>query len=300
MALNDDNRASAPGNAERDPRLDRAYRLAGLEEPPARLNAAILAAARREVGARPHSLSPELRRWRVPVSIAAVVVLSFSLVTLVKEEGGEPLLRPLPEAPPSRPPAAQPADTVQPAAVVPGARQMRDQIAEPVPARLVRREDAAAGAPTAMGGVAEGNISGGGPSPSASRDAAVVVAPETAAKPQPFRESASLLERSSPAAPPAKSTEELAARAPAVAERRAAPMAAPAEPAARLLMQAKREAAAADDKPPVWHGLEKEPPQKWIERIAELRRQQRAVEAEALLAEFRRRFPDHLLPPGLQ
>src|SRR5690606_26571164 len=46
-----------------------------------------------------------LRRWQVPVSIAAVVVLSVSLVTLVREEGGERLVQP---APPPRP-AAEPA-----------------------------------------------------------------------------------------------------------------------------------------------------------------------------------------------
>jgi hypothetical protein len=302
MALNDSETRGMPGNGERDPGLDRLYRAAEHAAPPASLDAAILAAARREVGARPHSLSSGLHRWRVPVSIAAVFVLSFSLVTLVKEEGGEPFRQALlTEAPLPRQPAAQPADSVQPAAVVPGARQMREPGAEAVPARPVRREDAAAGAPTAMAGVAEGNISGGGPSPSASRDAAADVAPGTAARPQPFRESTSELELSVSAAPPAKSTEDLAARTPAVAERRAAPMAAPAEPAgARRLTQAKKEAAATEDRPPVWHGLENEPPQKWIERVAELRRQQRGVEAEALLAEFRRRFPDHPLPPGLQ
>lgn len=294
MTLNDSETRGLPGNGERDPGLDRLYRAAEHEAPPASLDAAILAAARREVGARPHSLSSGLRRWRVPVSIAAVLVLSFSLVTLVREEGGEPFRQALTEAPPPRLPAAQPADSVQPAAVVPDARQRRDQVAEPVPAPPVRREDAAAGAPTAMGGVAEGNTSGGVANPSASRGATAAVAPEIAARPQPLREPDSMLERSVPAAPPAKSTEDLAVR-------RAAPMAAPAEPAgARMLMQAKKEAAVAEDRLPVWHGLEKEPPQKWIERIAELRRQQRTVEGEALLAEFRRRFPDHPLPPGLQ
>ena len=56
----------------------------------------------------------------------------------------------------------------------------------------------------------------------------------------------------------------------------------------------------ARERVPVWHGLEKEPPQKWLERIGELKRQERAAEAEEMLAEFKRRFPDHPLPPGLQ
>ena len=65
---------------------------AAREEPPARLDAAILAAARREAGARPRPLGSLLRGWRVPVSIAAVVVMSMSLVMLVREEGGDRLM----------------------------------------------------------------------------------------------------------------------------------------------------------------------------------------------------------------
>ena len=82
------------GDAGRDPRLDRLYRDVAREEPPAHLDAAILAAAHREAGARPRSLSARLRAWRVPVSIAAVVMLSVSLVTLVREEGGDDLMQP--------------------------------------------------------------------------------------------------------------------------------------------------------------------------------------------------------------
>jgi len=83
-----------PGDVERDPGLDRLYREAAREEPPARLDAAILAAAHREAGARPRPLSAPLRAWRVPVSIAAVVVLSVSLVTVMREEGGDQLAQP--------------------------------------------------------------------------------------------------------------------------------------------------------------------------------------------------------------
>ena len=115
-----------------------------------------------------------------------------------------------------------------------------------------------------------------------------------------------MAERRAAPAPQAAPSEDLAARAPVAAERRAAPMAAaPAsEPAgARSMMQARKEvaeaAASGADKLPVWHGYEKEPPQKWLERISELKRQQRAAEAEAMLVEFKRRFPGHPLPPGL-
>jgi len=97
VAVNDD-------SLDRDPRLASLMAAAGGESPPAALDAAILAAARREVSARPlsatggggsESTTPRGRRnWYVPVSIAAVMVLSVSLVTLVHEEKGSELAQP--------------------------------------------------------------------------------------------------------------------------------------------------------------------------------------------------------------
>jgi hypothetical protein len=52
------------------------------------------------------------------------------------------------------------------------------------------------------------------------------------------------------------------------------------------------------DRLPAWQGYEKEPPQKWLVRIEELKRQGRAAEAEEMLSEFKRRFPEHPLPLG--
>jgi hypothetical protein len=52
------------------------------------------------------------------------------------------------------------------------------------------------------------------------------------------------------------------------------------------------------DRLPVWHGFENEPPQKWLVRIEEFKRQGRAAEAEEMLSEFKRRFPGHPLPSG--
>jgi hypothetical protein len=49
-----------------------------------------------------------------------------------------------------------------------------------------------------------------------------------------------------------------------------------------------------------WRGLEQEPPQKWLERLAELRKQGQTREADELLAEFKRRFPAHPLPVGTE
>ncbi len=83
---------------ERDAELTALYRAAPAEEPPAALDDAIRAAARREVRAGPASADATRRRWHVPVSIAAVVVLSFTVVTLMKEEAPEFAQAPAPPA----------------------------------------------------------------------------------------------------------------------------------------------------------------------------------------------------------
>jgi len=293
MALNDKGRGGTTGGAEHDPVLDRLYRAGASEEPPAHLDAAILAAARREVGARPQPLSRGLRRWRVPVSLAAVVVLSVSLVTLVREEGGDSLLRSPPEAIPPLP-ATQPA-------LPPPVAPAENQQARSSGTTAAPREDARIG--TTLGKAAE-SASAGAPGPAAVQGSVAAVAPEPAAKPspQPFRDSAEISDRAASTGPASGTGQEFTTKAPAAAERRAAPMAAaPAADAGGsrvLAQQARKESAASEDRAPVWQGFEKEPPQKWLARIEELRRQQRTADAEAMLAEFRRRFPGHPLPAG--
>jgi hypothetical protein len=83
---------------------------------------------------------------------------------------------------------------------------------------------------------------------------------------------------------------ELQAAAPSRADaRRPAPLA-----GAMVLESAKQ------DRPRAWHGFEKEPPEKWLARIEELKVQGRGAEAQEMLAEFKRRFPQHPLPAGLR
>lgn len=309
MALKGTRAGGESGNGERDAALDRLYRAAGHETPPARLDEAILAAARREVRARPQSVTSGLRRWRVPVSIAAVVVLSVSLVTLVKEEGGE-LPLPSVSAPPSPPVerSSKPAQAVTPPAA--GALT-RGQAAVPAAARPAVRDQAGAGASDDLRSRGDDSVSA--QRARASKDATSGDAAEATARlntepkrqpqsqPQSFQESSSSPEPGYPAAPPASPAGSLAARAPAVAERRTTPLPAASAPKAAdstTLRQATSEAAPGHEQLPAWHNLEKEAPQRWIERINELRVQQRTAEAEAVLAEFKRRFPDYPLPGG--
>ena len=63
--------------------LSQAYRSAAGEEPPARLDAAILAASRKAAGSRPRRT---FTRWHVPASLAAVVVLSVLVVFNIPDE----------------------------------------------------------------------------------------------------------------------------------------------------------------------------------------------------------------------
>jgi hypothetical protein len=295
MAMNEDKRNGLPGGAERDPGLDRLYRAAGGEEPPVRLDAAILAAAHREAGARPRAATSVLRRWQVPVSIAAVVVLSVSLVTLVQEEGGDQLVQPAPPSRPIAPPASEPARTAPAPAEAGRSRPPASAPVHPVVEPL-------GDAPAATGSLARDVLGeSAGPS-SAQQGGGAAVQPDRASRsqPQPFRDEPVPQERRS-AARQSAPAEDVAA---GTAERGAAPAAvAPAaRPAPSRLMasEARKETAAADARQPVWQSYENEAPQKWLDRIAELRRQERVADADAMLAEFRRRFPAYPLPPGPQ
>jgi len=69
-----------------DKQISALYQKASAEQPPEHLDNAILAAAKREVRAKPRAVSPFSTRWTLPFSLAAVVVLSVSVVTLVQKE----------------------------------------------------------------------------------------------------------------------------------------------------------------------------------------------------------------------
>lgn len=230
---------------ERDERVTRAYRALGGEEPPRALDEAILAASRR----RP-------ARWRVPLSIAAVLVLAVGVT-----------LRMLPPQPGAESVALAPQviETPRPAA----------GSAEP-PARHAQDVQVSAAAPREpVAGLARSDT---GPAAPALADA------------RPERAEAQALpgEARAPAAwASAKRAETLAAVAGAPradevsanAAMQGAP-AAPAPAAARL-----SEAAL--------------PPEEWLKRIAELRKQGREREAQENLAAFKKRYPDHKIPEAL-
>jgi hypothetical protein len=72
-----------------DPQLTRLYREAPRDEPSAELDSAVLAAAHREAHARPRRSFA--RAWGIPLSAAAVVVLSATLTLIILREPDSPL-----------------------------------------------------------------------------------------------------------------------------------------------------------------------------------------------------------------
>ena len=91
---------------DRDPKVSQRYRELGAQEPPRALDDAILAAARR-------SARPWTQRWAVPLSLAAVIVLSVTVTLRIQHE--QPGIEvPVPQAAPARTvePAAEPSTPV--------------------------------------------------------------------------------------------------------------------------------------------------------------------------------------------
>lgn len=274
MALN-------PGSdMEHDATLAAAYRAAAGEQPPAHLDAAIRAAARREAGAGPRRVSP-LRAWRVPVSLAAVVMLSVTVVLMVREEGGDQLD---PVLPPRASTQAAPASDAAPSPPA----QSQPIVREPALPR-----PSAAESPPVQQRPAERSASG---APAGPASQSIAVAPEAEQRALAGAASAKVRDDvvASPrleAAPSAEAARPLLRSAPA-------PMAAEAlsAPAARKAVPAAAMSAPAPAPQALWQDLLNQPAEQWIERIVEWRRSGRTADADALAAEFRRRFPDRPLP----
>ena len=220
---------------ERDSQVAAAYRALGAEEPPRALDEAILAAARH---ARPGDRRPGplwTRRWAVPLSLAAVLVLSITVTLRIQHE-----------APGIEAPQAMQQESVAraPAAV------------EQAPLKLK----------------AEMQI----------KSAAPVVQQAPVAATRSARERA--LEEPKPFAD--QRQDRIASASPSIA---AAPAAAPPPQVGPLRALSKSAAQSASDAP-----------ERELERIAELRRQEKHDEADKALAEFRKRNTDFKIPESMR
>jgi hypothetical protein len=247
--------------------LGRAYRDLPREEPPAHLDAAILAASRRAVASAPEAVPRRgfAARWGAPISVAAVLVLgiAISLRMQLEQPGIETSLperareAPVPKAKVVEPPAqvepptiqAQPQPVPKPAAPPPPARQA------PPP-----RAAAPAFVPTPV------------PAPAAAAPAAIA--------PQGMTESKQEM--------PAERMRAPAAPAAATPELRAAPM----SPSTMMKRSAASDAAGAGASANAREAAVASPEIE-LERIARLRAEGRDEEADRALEEFRKRHPDY-------
>lgn len=250
--------------SEIDKDLSQRYRASASEEPPEQLDAAILAAAKRAVASQPRSAEAPrlLRRWYVPASLAAVVMLSVIVTLRIERE--QPELA-LPEAAPVAREKEQ-----KPVQQVPPALEPRTVLPAEVVLRAAPKSAPAQSAtqPPAPGFAVD---------PKARRDAAPpAAARETIAGDSGLARDAAPAQQASAEAASGRIAENAADRsAGAGARREARAMSAPS-PAAPQTALAKRELA----------------PEEWLERIADMRKQGRDKEADEQFAEFKRRFPE--------
>ena len=327
----------------RDENLTSVYRSAPADEPPAALDDAIRAAARRAAGARPRAAGPSFfARWQMPLSAAAVLVLCASLIVVMRDEGGELTRVPSADAPK---PAAVADRAAEVASVVPKVELAPDtarsrniglkqpggsanvpatgadaySLASPGSAIGMRRAE-----PPTMTGIADSvsanRVADNGIQAKARRDAPVEVAQATAggeqrgampASPAPALPAsagklAAAAEAEKPMRQQAAAVEQMErdtrSANPSQAARLANPPAAEASRAesvagtasARPAEKAAKEFSAAVEE------MTRMPAGKWIARIEELRQAGRLEEARAGLVEFRRRFPDYVLPASLR
>ena len=244
------------------------YRAGAGDEPSGRLDAAIVAAARREVG------QPRQRRnWQMPASIAAMLVLGVSLVLLVRDN--EPPLPSLDrpaadEAKLAKPAPPQLAMKTQPKPRADYAREdrpSRERSARPEREPVARDQVAAKG----ENGVQE-NAAAGASAPAVAAPAPAAATFAGTAK--PVEEEQSRIAESSEVLPGRK-----------------AKAAADAAPESRVSAQALRKEDNADDPGQ---------PQDWLRKIDDLLRDGKDADAREQLLGFRKRFPHYPLPERLK
>ena len=267
---------------DRDENVARHYRALGNEAPPPELDRRILAAAREAVAPR---RAP--RRWAVPASLAAVLVLALGITLRMQmEKPGIEVSVPASEY--SLPPAVAPEApaTPAPAPPAPAAVESGSQLKE------AEGKTAAAPSPQlARKSQVQGDTSRA-PAPRAD-------APTARAPGERAADAMTMPDRAPAPVLPQPEAKAFADRA--LAPSAAPPMApsaaiAPAAPPARAEPQvrARRELGATAQK------LAKENPadprERELARIAELRREGRHGEADEALKKFRAEHPDYRIP----
>ena len=260
--------------------VSRRYREVAGEEPSARIDAAILAAARREAG-RP----VVVRNWRTPAAIAAVLVIGVSVSLLTRES-----IDPLPPLEQSRgqadvaKPAAPPSLAMKSEPAPRGRLDLRSRPSRDRSERANREVEVRPGEETQSAGefqspVPEAGVPAGtaqGPYLQESPPDKLSSAESGTAMPTEER---SLAKGYSPQG----SMQEKKVLADAQQEGR---------PQAERLRKEESVAAVAP--------AARQPPEQWLRSIEDLLRNGRPADARLQLAEFRKRYPDYRLPDTLQ
>lgn len=278
-----------------DPSLSAVYRAAPAESPPAQLDADIQAAARRAVSARPQAIGYAfLRAWRVPLSIAAVLVMSVSMVTLtVRQKGAQ-----LPESDYAGPATAQRSEVLPPPATGvrpdPGKAVVENK-AEHVTKPAVESGAAAVEAPAGRAPVA---AKAGPPSELAREQGSAVgsIATRENLANSPTAESAAPAKERLAAAPARQLAKGLGAPAAAIADSAASADGGSTQGAQAEAGVSGMATNTLSQVSVYIKELDRQPAEKWLEKIAALRQQGNTADADALLAEFRKRYPNHPLP----
>jgi hypothetical protein len=247
-------------NEPQDRELSRIYKDAEMPEPPQRIDEAILSASRRAAGSQPRSSwSGRVWRSRVPVALAATILLSFTVTLMVWQDSGEIDTGPVAKKPGT---VEERAETA--ASTLPGARSTPD---------TGNRRERGGEKPA----LAEGS--------DASRPGFVRDAPIEPARAAPDSGEARTARESKVAAQALPA----APRAPAAA----------ASPRREAALQ--RADGASGPAGSVAGGEAKQRrPETWIEDIRRLKAQGRTEDVVRELAEFRKRYPEYLLPEDLR
>ena len=266
----------------RDPALSGLYRQATSAEPSAALDAVILAAARQAVQPAPVRRSSWWKQWSTPLTVMATLVMAVMLTLTVDRQPKD-----LP-APATLPDEQAPAPVERREATLPKAQPPYKAEAP------AGKADAAAARAKSAGTVAakpEPFPAAAPPSP-AMKEKAEAPSQPAAELASPVMQEKKAARSAAPAVNDAISDRAAAPLGAAVPA--AAPARTQAEEARQELRKAMPAASVSAGKPAM------PTPQAWIDEIRQLRRQGLFDEANRRLAEFRKAYPDYVLPEDLR
>jgi len=306
MTTSDPRDRAAPS----DPHVDAAWRALSSEEPPKSLDAAIMAAARREVGARPQKIGTreamaDRRRWWPLAAAATVAAIAVGVLQLTTpDQIGTPasdktIVSDVP-APASRPAPEMPATPSRPEEAKPEAGNARRAEQAPTRADSPRRQTPApeSRARAQQESASENSSAMAEPFPAAPPPPAVAVVPAPAGSLGSTAAPGSIGDAAPAAQVVTSATPGEAPQPPAMAGITAAERAQPA-PLAKMAAGRAADARAAEarvkDRGPL-------PVPEWIALIRRLRDEGKSADAAKELAAFRVAHADHekLLPPDLR